>query len=425
MLTGPLLRARRQGDVLEPGWIVPTRRDLLEVAEALIAVCVDAAARQERRGVLEETLGEVGADHRARKVVDGLRKLLLDRCSFCQTSDVDPAALRAAVFAAAAAGPPLALPGDALGRATATDVLARVGPAFGLDAAGAAEALYADLDEQDRLTGLEAITPKGLLERYNLSLAQGLILKAQEVRLRLHQPSVARARQLLRAVRFCRLMATARREGPDLVLEIDGPASILGPSTRYGLALAQLLPAVTRQPGAWRLDAAIALDRLRPPARLCLTHDLGLVSPTPDTGVWQTPEQKALLDRLASQPIPGWRVAEETAALTLANGFVVLPDVTFVRDDGATAHLELIGFWRRAWAERHLATILAHREANLAIALSTKLAVADASLEDHPAVLRYASVLPIKAVAAWLASQPERTDAAGSGHEGAAPTDPP
>lgn len=406
MLTGALLRARRQGDVLEPGWIVPSRRDLLEVAEALIGVTNDAAARHERRGALEETLTEVGADHRARKVVDGLRKLLLDRCTFSRASEVDPAALRAAVFAAAAARPPLALPGDPLGRATAADVLAEIGPQFGLTATEAAEALYADLDEQDRLQSVEPLTPKGLLERYNLGLAQGLLLKAREVRLRLSQPTVARARQLLRAVRFCRLMATARRDGADLVFEIDGPASILGPSTRYGLGLSQLLPAVALQSGAWRLDATIALDRLRPPARLCLTHDLGLVSHAPDTGVWQTPEHKALLDRLTAQPIPGWRVDDETTALTLPNGFVVLPDVTFVRDDGATAHLELIGFWRKAWAERHLETVLDQGPANLALALSTKLALADEGLDDHPRVLRYATVLPVKAVAAWLATLP-------------------
>jgi predicted nuclease of restriction endonuclease-like RecB superfamily len=410
VLTGPLLRARRQGDVLEPGWIVPTRRDLREVAETMIAVVSDAATRHERRGALEETLAEVGADHRARKVIDGLRKLLLDRCTFARGTEVDPAALRAAVFAAAAARPPLALPGDPLGRATAADVLAEIGPAFGLDGAGAAEALYADLEEQARLTGFDAPTPQGLLERYNLALAQGLLLKATQVRLRLTAPTVGRARQLLRWVRFCRLMATARREGADLLFDIDGPASILGPSTRYGLGLAQLLPGVALQSGPWRLDAQIAMDRLRPPARLCLTHDLGLVSPAPDTGAWQTPEQKALLERLAAQPIPGWRVLEEPAALTLRNGFVVLPDVSFAADDGRTAHLELVGFWRKAWADRHLETIVAHGPGNLGLAVSTKLAMQDSEVPSDPRVLRYATVLPVKAVAGWLASLPAVDD---------------
>ena len=114
------------------------------------------------------------------------------------------------------------------------------------------ESIYEDLPENDRLVKLAFITPKQVLERYNVGLVQGLLLHAGSIQLTVHDTDPAKLRRLFKYLKFYRLLARISLDNnaleentPDkLSIVIDGPASIFDQSKRYGFQLACFFPAV-------------------------------------------------------------------------------------------------------------------------------------------------------------------------------------
>ena len=402
MLTTQLLRARLVKGVVRPTFIKPTQPALVNLAEALVEAVEDAADQQLSRGELEDAMKDAIGDTRSRKVALGLQKLLLDRCEFNTETPVAPAALRAELFAAARAHGPLALAPDSLGRPTAQLVYAEVAARHKLSPEAIAAAMYADLPDAQVLTSWRPMDAPSLLHRYNTALAQGVLLRATRVDLRLHKPTVARVRQLMRFVKFLQLVFDARREDGDLHLVLDGPASLFNQSTRYGFALARLLPAVLLQDGPWSLDAELRWGRDRIPATLSLGPDDGLRSHLRDDGAWEPKERAWFLERWQAGSQDPWHLTEDTRPIHLGNRGVVLPDFSFT-DGERTAHLEICGFWRKDHLLRKLDGLRRHGPGNLILAVSTRLRVGEDDLAEFPGeVIPFANVVSVKAVRAAL-----------------------
>ena len=72
-----------------------------------------------------------------------------------------------------------------------------------------------------------------------------------------------------------------------------------------------------------------------------------------------------------------------------------MPDFT-LRRDGRTAHLEIVGFWRKAWLERRIDGIA--RVPNLVLAVSRKLQTDRGPLAALDRVVPFAEVIPVKRV---------------------------
>ena len=101
MLTADLVRAyRRQGELRIRAWKGEARPNAERIARRYVTIA--AAHVGKTRGELKEALDDVPVPSRERKVGDGLRKLILDRCEVGVDAEHDPAALRKAVFEAAA-----------------------------------------------------------------------------------------------------------------------------------------------------------------------------------------------------------------------------------------------------------------------------------------------------------------------------------
>jgi predicted nuclease of restriction endonuclease-like RecB superfamily len=398
MLTTDLVRMRRKGMALEPQFIDPERADLRELTEVLRALVERAVADRSSRGTLERALDEAIGHHRSRRLMEGLVRLLLDGVTFAVDAPAPPATVRARAFALAAERGPLALPGDPLGRVTADDVLAEVARELDTTVDAVARSLYADLRDAEVATEAKLPSAAALLARYNMANVQGMLLRATELRVVLARPTVGRVRQLLRWLKFFQLMHRARRDDGELELIVDGPTSIFGPSTRYGLNLANLLPAIVLQPGPWMLEARIQWDRADLVRTLTLTDASGLQSHLPDTGAWVTPEQRMFEERWAALGDTGWEMTADTTPMALADEGVLLPDFTF-RKDGRVAHLEIVGYWRKGWLAGRLQGLTRHGPGNVVFAISTRLAVDEADLDALPGeVLRFAQVVPAKAV---------------------------
>jgi Protein of unknown function (DUF790) len=179
-------------------------------------------------------------------------------------SPLEPAALHQRVFAVSAPSVPspqqslatLKAVADALSRELARDIGPEQVRAW----------LYADLPAAHVLTRFEAPTPEVLLARYNLAQAQGVLYRDSQVVLTAHRNDPGAYKLLFRYLKLFGLMAYVEGDADHgFILTIDGPASLFMASPRYGLALAELLPAllhVTR----WRLTAALVPRQgVRPP----------------------------------------------------------------------------------------------------------------------------------------------------------------
>lgn len=398
MLGTKHLRARVQGQRIEPLFIKPDRPDLVALTEQLCGLAREAVAGRWSRGELTEAVEAITATARSTKVAQGLAHLVVGGATWDVDSPIPPAEVRALAFARAYATGPLALPGDSLGRRTADDVLAEVAAELGVDADAVRRALYADLADAAVLIALDVPSPSEVLERYNTSLVQAMLLRAVEVRVRLHKPSVNRVRQLLRHARFRQLIFRCERDDDELVLTFDGPSSLFRQTTRYGSQLALFFPAVLLQTCPWSLEATVLWGPARHPLSLSLTHEAGLQAGIADTGAWVTPEQEAFAERWAAAGETGWTMSTDTEPIVLTDRTVVLPDATFTRD-GRTAHLDIVGYWRRAWLTRHLDALREHGPGNLVVAISRGLQAGEQDLPDLPgAVVVFAKVLPVRKV---------------------------
>lgn len=336
MLTGELLRVTRRQGRVRPNLVDPADAVLLGRAQALIPEVRGHIGR--RRGDLEERLellAPAGPEHALER---GLAKLLLDRCTFAVQAQADPAALRAAVFDRSAAAwrtRPLA----ELPRWRA-EALTEGGQAVGLSAAEAESSLYADLEANQTLTAFDDVTPARLLQRYNVALVQGLLLRADNLGVRAPWPEPVRLRQLFRWLKFFGLLFEAEREANgELNLLVDGPLSVLEHANRYGLNLAQFFAALLLWPGPWRMAARVRIGRRAQPAQLELEPHAWLKSPLPDHGAWVPEPVRDFVAAFNAQEGP-WRAEPAQRVVPLSRNAYLIPDFEFVAAGGRRVLLE-------------------------------------------------------------------------------------
>src|SRR5207244_5981378 len=122
-----------------------------------------------------------------------------------------------------------------------------------------------------------------LLHRYNLALAQGILLKAVRLTIDVRREQPARLRALIRRIKFHRLICKATATEGSCHLELDGPLSLFGATQKYGVQLASFLPALVPCRD-FELTAEVLWGRERRPKTLTITHEDGLVADAADPG---------------------------------------------------------------------------------------------------------------------------------------------
>jgi uncharacterized protein len=205
--------------------------------------------------------------------------------------------------------------------------------------------------------------------------------------------------QLFRWVKFHQLLHVAHRDGDALELVLDGPVSLFGPSTRYGLQLSRFFPAVLLQDGAWRMTARVLWTRARMQKELTVTSEDGLASHYRDTGAWRTKAEEHFAARFAEQD-RGWTLTEGQLPLAVGDRHVVYPDYTLT-SGRRVAHLEVLGHWRPDALAARLADLERFGPANLVLAVPKKLSAAERSeVPESPRLVVFADVLPVSKVLA-------------------------
>jgi predicted nuclease of restriction endonuclease-like RecB superfamily len=398
MLVGKQVRVRYARDKIVPCYLDPGDAEWREVADRLIALFRGAERRT--RGELEQDVEDAFGDDPTQLVHQGLGKLLEDRCEFAVESGHSPEELREAVFEAAAAhrkrhAEVTTL--DELDPRTAFDrdaVLREVAAALNLSPESVAAGLFADLKSEQRLTRFDDITPERLLERYNVALAQAVLLRAVRVHITICNEPPQRYRQLLRRVKFHRLVCEVERLTPETYqLHLDGPMSLFSATQKYGLQLALFLPALLHCRD-FELKAELRWGAQRKPKHFTLTPRDGLVSHQADSGVY-VPAELGMFVELFRKRAADWEIHEETEIYPLGPGFWV-PDYRLVhRATGQIVLLEVLGFWRRSSAEQHLERLRQHVTEPFLLAVSDQLHIEDAELEDLSAGIHRFRNMPL------------------------------
>lgn len=385
MLPTELLIHRFNGEEIAPKRLEFDAK-VLAIAEDVITLFQEA--RNGTRGELNRQLQELEGEETDYRVKRGLAHLLNSSFSTFETvSPLDPPMLRERVFALSA---------QSVSSAQATQMtIAKIANDLGqeLDREVLPEqvkaGLYADLPENQILTSFEAPTPEALLHRYNLSQVQGVFYRASHLVINAHRNDPGQYKLLFRYMKLFQLMTYIEGDADHgFTLMIDGPTSLFKPSTRYGLAIAKLLPAllhVTRWSLAAELQINDSYSGQKRQGRFALDSECGLVSHYPPGKTYDSLLEEGFVDRW-NKAKTEWRLEREVDLIPIP-GSVMIPDFRVVHPDGRSFLVEIVGYWRPEYLRKKFSQVRQSGRDDLILAVSERLNLENAGVKisDTPA----------------------------------------
>ena len=186
-------------------------------------------------------------------------------------------------------------------------------------------------------------------------------------------------------------------------ITLDGPASLFKASTRYGLSLAKMIPALLHV-SKWSLQAKL---QQRDPysgniksGRFALESDrCYLVTHYPPGKPYDSMLEASFAKSWAKTKTE-WRLEREVDLVPLP-GSVMIPDFRLVHPDGRDFLLEIVGYWRPEYLKKKLYQVKNSDVTNLILAVSERLNLekAGVSFTDLPnRVIWFKNKLQPKAV---------------------------
>ena len=347
MLTKDLIVSRKHGERIVPVFQRTDNAELLELAERMIASF--ELNGLVLRSDLDETLHQFASGYPDLKLASGLKKVLEDRALFSAPAEMDYQLERRKVFLASAKLLRSGEFADEAEYARAVDAVSEF--------KARSTSIYSDLRDNDRLISFRKITPKELIERYNLALVQGLLIQAGSMELEFDNAEASKLRRLFSLVRFNRLVATAstiapkcndesegQEPGMSIRMTVDGPGSVLANPRGYGLQLANFFPAVVNFK-RWRMRAKIACTTYAGKSERTLRLDelSGLVNR--DAFGSFVPEEVGVFISNFKESGGEWHVLEETPFLKGRKAMLIFPDFAFEHTSGRKLYVELFHRW--------------------------------------------------------------------------------
>jgi predicted nuclease of restriction endonuclease-like RecB superfamily len=386
MLTSDLIRVRTQKQEIFPRYVDPSRPHIRGKAEALIELFEEHVGQT--RGELEEAIGVTIGASTDFMMQRGFCKLLFDRSDFNVNSRIDPRDLRRRLFETTAANYPVVTTPDLVHTVTRHDVMSTVGEEFEMSVEEVEEAMYADLPDSHRLKSFDSIDVDGLLNRYNLALAQAVLYKATTLWVELHNTQVKRLRQLVRYLKFFKLIGHIKKKKYGYELRIDGPMSLFSKSQKYGLQMALFLPALLLC-GDWKMEAEVKWENQRKLYRFSLDPSQGLVSHYPDKGVYVTKEEEYFRKRWDADKL-GWDLKPQSRVMQLGPKDIGFSDYVLKRkSDGAEVMLEVVGFWNRASMNKKMELLQEYGDDSLIVAVPERLRVSQEKWQEVPGAVYF------------------------------------
>ncbi len=385
MLPTELLIHRFNGEEIAPKRLEFDAK-VLAIAEDVITLFQEA--RNGTRGELNRQLQELEGEETDYRVKRGLAHLLNSSFSTFETvSPLDPPMLRERVFALSAQSVPSAQATQMTIEKVANDLGQELDREVLPEQVKAG--LYADLPENQILTSFEAPTPDALLHRYNLSQVQGVFYRASHLVINAHRNDPGQYKLLFRYMKLFQLMTYIEGDADHgFTLTIDGPTSLFKPSTRYGLAIAKLLPAllhVTRWSLAAELQINDSYSGQKRQGRFALDSECGLVSHYPPGKTYDSLLEAGFVDRW-NKVKTEWQLEREVDLIPIP-GSVMIPDFRVVHPDGRSFLVEIVGYWRPEYLRKKFSQVRQSGRDDLILAVSERLNLENAGVKisDTPA----------------------------------------
>jgi predicted nuclease of restriction endonuclease-like RecB superfamily len=384
MLPSDLLISRQKGEALSPKQLKIDHTAIALAAELIN--CMQGAIGQ-TQGELDRRLAVLEGDNPNYRIQRGFAHLLKNHfATFEIVSPLDPPLLRERIFAASSESLPL--PSHRL--ATLTQVADRLSQDLQREVAIAEleRGLYADLPENRILTQFEPPDPAALIHRYNLSQVQGIFYRAQELVLHAYRNDPGEYKLLFRYLKLFQLMAYIEGDADTgFTITIDGATSLFKPSTRYGLSIAKMIPALLHV-SRWQLEAKLvsrdSYGESTKIGRYALDDRCGLVSHYPPGKPFDSLLESSFAGRWAKEKTD-WRLEREVDLIPIP-GSVMIPDFRLVHPDGRDCLLEIVGYWRPEYLQKKFAQVRRSEVKNLILAISERLNLekAGVKVQDLP-----------------------------------------
>ena len=378
-----------------------TARELIRLFEAHLG---------EPKGDLEDAIDELTVADTDYKIVQGLAKLLKDECEFEVVASVDPREIRQRLFEKANERYPIVRQ-PTLGEDTQKlEVYSAVADDLGVSLEECYRGMYAGLEDNKRLVRIGTrtadqyasdddtststtnltgssdgayehtdLTVDWLLTRYNLALAQAVLYDATEMRIRAwdHFGTVFSYVKLFGLMHRIypidadgeRVASTDQAASYEAVL--DGPASLFSKSHKYGIRMANFLPALPLC-DRWEMVSEVLVDETTGETRQFALDHTGDLDSHYSAGDQFDSDVERTLTQKWERANTDWELVREDDVFDLGAG-VMIPGFAIEHPDGRRAILEIVGFWTPEYLDAKLEKIRKVEADNFVLAVSEQL----------------------------------------------------
>lgn len=372
MLPSDLLMHRMNGETVVPKSLKLEDQQLKAIASELIAIFENAKGAKQSE--LDRQLQDLEGDTPDYRVKRGLAHILKSSFStFEIISPLEPQQLRRRIFELSAQ----VLPSQQATQLTLNKLADTLTEELKHEVTPSqiTKGLYADLIENRILTQFETPTAESLIHRYNLSQVQGIFYRASHMTLKVHRNDPGEYKILFRYLKLFQLMSYIEGDVDyGFTITVDGATSLFGTSTRYGLAIAKLLPALLHVT-KWSLQATLvekdAYSKKKRTGLFTLDSDCGLISHYPAAKMYDSAIESSFAERWAELKTE-WKLEREVDLIPIP-GSVMIPDFRLVHPDGRNYLLEIVGYWRPEYLRKKFSQVRQSNCENLILAISERL----------------------------------------------------
>jgi predicted nuclease of restriction endonuclease-like RecB superfamily len=393
MLTAELVkpRIRMLGSQLFIDLLTIHDAGWLRVATDLIALL--KKQQDQPLGTWEHAIEEYEGERLDYVVVRGIAKVLTDAATFTPLLTPLPSAeLRLRLFAHG----PVFSTTQLLQQQARNEIMQNQANALAISHVQLEEALFADRPVAARLTDVGPDwTPEGLLARYNLELARGVLYWASHVRIEVH----GGYKDLWKYIKLFKLMFWIQAQEDDgYIVDLDGPISpFVSATLRYGRQFAAFLPALLLCE-RWNMVAQVRSPQTWKMATYRLDASAELQSHFKQSGLFDSRLEADFAhefeEKFGSQR-GQWVLTREDEVLNLGHT-VMIPDfaLTHKRTEQRIL-IELVGFWHPDYLRRKVEKVRAAQCHNLLLLVYEGVNLAADALQDVPGEVLYFKNKPV------------------------------
>lgn len=332
------------------------------------------------------------------KRIDAFCKLLDDASVYDLARGKKAPDLRIKLFKRAAEFHPLVKATDRLFDHDEADVKQRIAEDLKMTREEFESEMFADIIDSHRLKRFKGFDkPQDLLSRYNVAQVQAVLFDAFKMIVLAGKDF----KTVMRYVKLARLMHKIELTGNGKYrITLDGPASVLRNTRRYGIYMAKFLPALLAC-SEWEMEAHISTGRKGFTRFLKLSDRDRLKSSLSEQDEFDSSFEKSFAEKWGDVRRDGWKLIREGGILHIKQK-VFTPDFLLEHEDGRKVFLEIVGFWTPEYLTSKIEVLELFKGQNLLVAAAEASAKKMESLPGN--IILFKSSLSLSDVLSYLST---------------------